>query len=103
MNAYEESTRIQIFEDDWEYVKIASAISRGTPAQNMGGDLIAALVAEPLEQPLPNPSGPVERRAVWIRLPVAAREAVDEIRKEDPNAAWCRLLHAAVLKDKQRG
>ena len=102
MTAYEEPTRVQIYEEDWEHVKIASALSRGTPAQNMGGDMIAALVAEPLEQPLTNPTGPVKRRAVWIRLPVAAREAVDKIREEDPDATWSRLLHAAVLKDQQR-
>lgn len=102
MNVYEEPTRIQIYDDDWEHVKIASAVSRGTPAQKMAGDMIAALVTEPLGQPLANASGPAKRRAVWIRLPVAAREVVDEIRRKDPNATWSRLLHAAVLKDKQR-
>lgn len=103
MTAYEDPIRIQILEDDWEHVKIASATSRGTSAQKLGGNMIAALVAEPLTQPLTNPSGPVKRRAVWIRLPVSSREAVDKIRKQDANATWSRLLHAAVLKDKQRG
>jgi len=103
LTAYEEPIRIQIHEDDWEHVKIASVLSRGTTAQKLGGDLIAALVAEPIEQPLTNPSGPAKRRAVWIRLPVDARETVDRIRRQDPSATWSRSMHSAVLKDKQRG
>lgn len=100
MNAYEEPTRIHVLEDDWKHVKLSAVLSDGHTAQTLGGDLIARLVAEPLKLPLEGPDGPISRRAVWIRLPRAARAAVDQVRKAQPDASWSRLLHAAVLKDK---
>lgn len=101
MNTYEEPTRIRVLEEDWIHVKLRSVLNYGESAQMLGGDMIASLVAGPLEQPLTIPDGPLKHRAVWICLPREARAAVDKVRKANPDASWSRLLHAAVLKDKQ--